>query len=139
MTIFKTELPEQAHFASLFETTGWNQVYQASPEELLRALANSWYVLSAYDGDKLVGFGRLVSDQVLHAMIYELIVLPEYRCQGIGGEILHRLVERCKQAGIHDIQLFCARGKRSFYDRRGFVARPDDAPGMQYHLSAEAE
>jgi hypothetical protein len=38
-------------------------------------------------------------------------------------------------ANIRDIQLFCARGQRAFYEKRGFVARPDDAPGMQYKRS----
>ena len=95
-------------------------------------LANTWYMLAAYDGQQLVGFGRMVSDLVLHAMIYDMIVLPAYQGQGIGGEILERLVTKAQQTGIRDIQLFCARGKRSFYEKRGFVARPDEAPGMQY-------
>jgi hypothetical protein len=29
------------------------------------------------------------------------------------------------------VQLFSARGKRDFYERLGFVARPDDGPGME--------
>jgi GNAT superfamily N-acetyltransferase len=65
-------------------------------------------------------------------MVYDMIVLPAYQGQGIGGVILDRLVEKCRAAGIRDIQLFCARGKRSFYEKRGFIARPDEAPGMQY-------
>jgi len=89
-------------------------------------------MLGAYDGEQLVGFGRLVSDGILHAMIYELIVLPQYQGQGIGGEILGMLVEKSREAGVRDIQLFSARGKRDFYEKRGFRARPDDAPGMQY-------
>ncbi len=33
---------------------------------------------------------------------------------------------------LHDIQLFSARGKREYYEKRGFMARPEDGPGMQY-------
>lgn len=129
---FRSELPSSQQFWELFLTTGWNDKYQLSPEELIQVLRASWYTLSAYHGEQLVGFGRLLSDGVLHAMIYELIVAPEYQNQGIGGQILECLVLRCRQAGIRDIQLFCARGKRSFYERHGFIARPEDAPGMQY-------
>jgi GNAT superfamily N-acetyltransferase len=129
---YRAEIPDPQQFAALFETTGWNATYQATPAELTDMLAHTWYMLAAYDGARLVGFGRVVSDLVLHAMIYDMIVLPAYQGQGIGGEILDRLVEKCRQAGIRDIQLFCARGKRAFYENRGFVARPDDAPGMQY-------
>lgn len=129
---FRSEAPASDQFWELFQTTGWNQKYRLEPEELLGALRSSWYVLSAYEDGRLVGFGRLVSDGILHAMIYELIVLPEYQGQGIGGQILERLVGKCQEVGVRDIQLFCAVGKREFYEKRGFVARPDDAPGMQY-------
>ncbi len=129
---YRSEIPDQQQFFALFETTGWNRNYNATPQELSHMLEHTWYMLAAYDGEQLVGFGRVVSDLVLHAMVYDMIVLPAYQGQGIGGEILDRLVEKCLQAGIRDIQLFCARGKRSFYENRGFVARPDDAPGMQY-------
>jgi GNAT superfamily N-acetyltransferase len=136
MTIeFRTKIPTHDQFWNLFQTTRWNENYQKSPDELIQALRSSWYFLGAYDGEQLVGFGRLVSDGVLHAMIYELIVLPEYQGRGIGGEILEKLVEKCQENDVRDIQLFCARGKREFYEKRGFAARPDDAPGMQYvHL-----
>ena len=60
-----------------------------------------------------------------------MIVLPEYQGQGIGRAILKDLVAKCKAHGIRDIQLFCATGKIRFYERYGFKARPDDAPGME--------
>jgi GNAT superfamily N-acetyltransferase len=132
MIEYRPEIPDQQQFVALFETTGWNQNYQATPQEFSHMLEHTWYMLAAYDGEQLVGFGRVVSDLVLHAMIYDMIVDPTYQGQGIGGEILDRLVEKCLQHGIRDIQLFCARGKRSFYEKRGFVARPEEGPGMQY-------
>jgi GNAT superfamily N-acetyltransferase len=135
MIEYRAEIPDQQQFFALFETTGWNLNYKAAPQELSHMLANTWYILAAYDGEQLVGFGRVVSDLVLHAMIYDMIILPAYQGQGIGGEILDRLVAKCLQHSIRDIQLFCARGKRLFYENRGFVARPDDAPGMQFRCS----
>ncbi len=129
---FRSEIPDSDQFWRLFESTGWNENYHLRPEEWMCALRSRWYILGAYDGEQLVGFGRLVSDGVLQAMIYELIVLPTYQGQGIGGRILERLVEKCRESGVRDIQLFCARGKREFYERCGFMVRPEDAPGMQY-------
>jgi GNAT superfamily N-acetyltransferase len=136
MIEYRTDIPDQGQFFALFGTTGWNSNYKATPQQLSDMLAHTWYKVSAYDGGQLVGFGRVVSDLVLHAMIYDMIVAPDYQGQGIGGEILARLVGKCQQVGIRDIQLFCARGKRHFYEKRGFVARPDDAPGMQYRRPA---
>ncbi len=130
--IYQFTAPSKKQYYALFETTGWNREYQATPEELAHAIANSQFVVAAYDGGKLVGFGRVLTDGILHAMIYEMIVHPGYQHQGIGVQILQRLVQWCNKNHIRDIQLFCARGKRAFYEKNGFVARPEDAPGMQY-------
>ena len=46
--------------------------------------------------------------------------------------VLQELVEKCLELGIHDIQLFCAKGKAGFYEKHGFVVRRADAPGMEY-------
>jgi GNAT superfamily N-acetyltransferase len=128
----RADFPASDQFWALYQTTGWNDNYHLSPEELGRAIRASWHVIAAYDGGQLVGFGRVVSDGVLHAMIYEMIVAPDHQGRGIGARILQQLVQHCREAGIRDIQLFCARGKRGFYEKYGFMARPDDGPGMQY-------
>ena len=128
---YQTFPPTPQEYFALFETTGWNDEYHLTPLDLANALKESAFLVSVYDEGRLVGFGRAVSDSI-HAMIYDLIVTPDYQRQGIGGEILDRLVKRCQEARIRDIQLFAATGKRQFYERHGFAARPDDAPGMQY-------
>jgi len=129
---YESRVPAPGDFWKLFATTGWNDEYHLSVEELNAAISHSWYALSVFHDDRLMGFGRVVSDGVLHAMIYDLIVDPEYRGQGIGAEILERLVEACRADGIRDIQLFSARGRRDFYEKRGFRARADESPGMDY-------
>jgi ribosomal protein S18 acetylase RimI-like enzyme len=134
MLRYQTYPPTPDQYFALFETTGWNNEYHLTPHDLAKVITSSWYMMSVYDEGQLVGFGRVVSDSI-HAMIYDLIVAPDYQRQGIGSEILTRLMNRCREAHVHDIQLFCAAGKRDFYERHGFVARPDDAPGMQYRVS----
>lgn len=129
--IYTTALPEKEKFFELFTTTGWNQTYKLSADELLDALQNSWYFYSAYENDRLIGFGRIICDGRVHALILDLIVHPDYQDQGIGGQILEKLVEKCQQHKIRDIQLFCAKGYSGFYEKWGFWKRPDDAPGME--------
>jgi GNAT superfamily N-acetyltransferase len=129
---YQCSLPSAGDFWSLFGTTGWNAEYRLTTDELFSAISRSSFVITAYVGPTLVGFGRVVSDGKVHAMIYDLIVAPEHQGEGIGAEILRRLVAKCKEEGIRDIQLFAAKGKRGFYEHRGFRARMDDAPGMEY-------
>jgi len=132
--IFNNSLPDRQAFYELFITTGWNGKYQLDSNELYQALENSWYLLSVYNKDKLVGFGRIICDGIVHALILDLIVHPDYQNTGIGGKILEKLVEKCKQNQIRDIQLFCAKGYAGFYEKRGFKKRLDDAPGMELNL-----
>jgi len=132
MIELREQLPDRDEYFSLFATTGWNAEYNAGPDELETANRNSWFVISAYEGDRLIGFGRVVTDFILHATIYDMIILPDYQDRGVGTKILSRLVDRCLESGIRDIQLFCARGKQAFYKKNGFEARPMDAPGMQF-------
>lgn len=129
------EIPDADSFFVLYETTGWNDKNRKSKEQLFSAIKNSWYFVSAYSGDKLIGCGRIISDGYLHALITEMIVLPVYQRKGIGKEILKQLVDQALCHGIKDIQLFCAKGKLDFYLKNGFESRSDDAPGMQYKLN----
>jgi GNAT superfamily N-acetyltransferase len=129
---YTDEMPDPQQYMRLFETTGWNKVYKVSLREFPKLLKKSWYVVSAYDKLELVAVGRLVSDGVLYAMIYDMIVDPSYQNKGVGTVILEKLVKRCEARGIRDIQLFSAKGKSSFYFKRGFIERPTDAPGMRY-------
>ena len=76
---FQTSIPSTEQFWNLFQTTGWNDTYHLSLERLSEVLRASWFTLAVYEGKKLVGFGRIVSDKAMHAMIYDLIVAPEYQ------------------------------------------------------------
>lgn len=139
MLVFREENPAPEEYYNLFETTGWNREYQVNQDELANALENSWCSITVYDSDRLIGYGRVVSDGVLHAMIYDMIVRPSHQNRGIGTEILSRLVAKCKKAGMRDIQLFAAKNRTQFYLKCGFVRRPQEAPGMELREEKDSE
>jgi GNAT superfamily N-acetyltransferase len=132
--VYRTTPPEKNEFFRLFETTGWNGEYELDSDRLYLALLASWHTVSAYDGNRLVGFGRMICDGIVHALILDMIVLPGFQGRGIGTGILKRLVEKCREAEIFDIQLFSAKDRAGFYEKNGFSRRPDNAPGMQITL-----
>ena len=133
--IFKETLPDIKEYWNLFQTTGWNQEYNFSIQDLANAIQNSWYSMSIYDSDKLIGFGRVIADGVHHALIVDLIIHPDYQSKGLGSRLLDKLVSKCKKNKIRDIQLFSAKDKYAFYEKFGFEKRPDNAPGMQLRYS----
>ena len=130
---YRKGLPDPVEYADLFETTGWNARYKVNVEELSGALIASWSTVSAYVSGRLVGFGRTMSDGFLYAVLFDVIVHPEFQRRGIGAEIVSRLVEGCVAAGIRDVQLFSAAGKIHFYERLGFRVRSGEAPGMRFY------
>jgi GNAT superfamily N-acetyltransferase len=134
---YNESLPLKDQYYELFESSGWNEDYQFTPEEVYQAIKNSWYMVSVFDGEQLVGYGRVISDGIHHALIVDMIILPEYQGKGIGTEILDMLVKRCQENRVRDIQLFCAKGKFPFYGKYGFEERPQDAPGMEIKLKME--
>jgi ribosomal protein S18 acetylase RimI-like enzyme len=129
--IINETLPDIKEYWNLFQTTGWNQDYNFSVQDLANAIQNSWYSMSIYDSDKLIGFGRVIADGVHHALIVDLIIHPDYQSKGFGSRLLDKLVSKCKKNKIRDIQLFSAKDKYAFYEKFGFEKRPDNAPGMQ--------
>ena len=72
------------------------------------------------------------SDGIHHALIVDLIIYPKYQGNGIGSEILKRLLKVCTEKNIRDIQLFSATGKSKFYEKYGFQKRNENSPGMEY-------
>lgn len=64
-----------------------------SANELEAIIAKSTAYVAARDAEKLVGFGRLLSDGAVIAYINNMAVSPQYQGQGIGRAILERLVE----------------------------------------------
>lgn len=44
--------------------------------------------ITAYDGERLVGCLRILSDGYFFGTITELLILPEYQKQGIGSQLL---------------------------------------------------
>ena len=73
----------------LFVAVGWSDG-GALPEDMKAGFIRPWIhstlVVSAWDGDKLVGAVRVLSDTMFRSIIYDLLVAPEYQRQGIGKE-----------------------------------------------------
>jgi len=90
-----------------------------SPQTHQRILANSDEVVLAIDDEigDIVGFVTAITDGVLSAFIPLLEVLSAYRGQGIGTELMRRMLK--KLDSFYAIDLVCDRESASFYGRFG--------------------
>ncbi len=66
------------------------------PEKLQEAIRNSHRVISAWDGDKLIGLINALSDGVMTAYFPYLLVRPEYQKLGIGKRLVDIILEEYK-------------------------------------------
>ena len=89
-----------------------------SPTTHYRILANSSAVVLARIRDgTVVGFITAVSDHVSCAYIPHLEVLPAYHGQGIGSELVRRMLEKLRH--LYMIDLVCDPPLQPFYERFG--------------------
>lgn len=90
------------------------------PETHLKILQNSQEVIVAVDAEtqQVVGFINALSDGVLMAYLPLLEVLPAYQDQGIGRELLRRMLEKLRN--LYAIDLVCDEDLSVFYEKAGF-------------------
>lgn len=82
-----------------------------------KAFKNSYTVVFIYDDDKLVGFGRAISDGAYQAGIYDVAVILEYQGKGIGKMIIEHIISSIPQCNFI---LYASIGKERFYESLGF-------------------
>lgn len=76
----------------LFNAVGW-QRRTVDRARLTQLVGGSLWVVSAWEDDRLVGFGRAISDGAANAYISTVAVLPDYQRRGIGRELVRRLMD----------------------------------------------
>ena len=113
-------------FNYLYEAVGWG----AYDEKIVkRALDNTFYSVSVYDEDKIIGFGRLIGDTICFMYIHDVMVLPEYQSKKIGTTIMNKLLEKVDELKMENpslrVYLGASKNKEKFYERFGFVNRTE--------------
>ena len=85
-------------------------------------LTHTDLAVSAWDEHCLVGFGRVLTDYVYRASIWDVIVHPGYQGQDIGTEIIQRILHH---PDLKRVELFwlCTRDKQAFYEKLGFSSK----------------
>lgn len=126
--IEKTPTPDD--FNMLTESVGLGKRENSILEE---ALKNTLYSLCVYDENKLIGYGRIIGDKTIFLYIQDVMVIPKYQGKQIGTGIMYKLLEqvdRYKKVNPNiRTYLGASKGKESFYEKFGFISRPNDKLG----------
>ncbi|XP_059315970.1 GCN5-related N-acetyltransferase 1, chloroplastic [Lycium ferocissimum] len=79
-----------------------------------------------------VAFARATGDGVFNAIIWDVVVDPNFQGIGLGKAVMERLVTELLRKGITNIALYSEPRVLGFYRPLGFVADPDGIRGMVY-------
>lgn len=114
----------KGNLQDLFLSVEWSSGH--FPEKLQIAMKNFETVISAWDGDKLVGMICAMDDGIMTAYVHYLLVRPEYQDKGIGKELVLKVTEIYKDylrivvVGYDD--------EVGFYESCGFEKAEDASP-----------
>jgi aralkylamine N-acetyltransferase len=86
-------------------------------DKIKTAFEKSYKVVTAWDGEKLIGSCRMLSDGICYGVVFDVAVLPEYQKKGVGKELMTLLLKGEEEMPIHLTATF---GNESFYQTLGF-------------------
>lgn len=131
MTLRADTLPNLPQLLTLYGRVGWTN-YTRRPERLQAALRGSLVVLTAWEGDALIGLARAVGDGVSILFVQDVLVDPAWQRQGVGRALMQVMLERFPE--VYQVQLLADRdsGTEAFYRSLGF--RPAEDMGCMAFL-----
>ncbi len=101
----------------LFASTGLTRRDEDSREVTERMLAGSTETVSAWDGGRLCGFARIISDEATNGYISTVVVAPRWQDRGLGRRLMSALMTGREHLKL---TLDARDGTTRFYERLGF-------------------
>ena len=136
MINIKENVKNVKEFNLLYDDVGWGAYDEKITQ---KALDNTFYSVSVYDDNKIVGYGRIIGDTICFLYIQDIMVKPEYQGNKIGTMITNKLLEKINEINkllekINEIKqenpdlrvyLGASKNREEFYEKFGFIKRID--------------
>ena len=92
---------------------------QDIPREVVERSIRNSLCCGAYQGERQVGFGRLVTDRATFAYLADVFVAPAHRGHGVSKQLVRALLEHPDLRGVRRI-LLATRDAHGLYEQFGF-------------------
>lgn len=126
-------------FSYLYDAVGWGAYNEVITKTLLN---NTFYSVSVYDKNNIIGYGRLIGDTICFLYIHDVMVLPEYQSKKIGSLIMKELLIKVQEIKKLNpslrVYLGASKNRENFYEKFGFVKRTDVGLGFGMILKDNA-
>jgi len=126
--VIEAGLPSASQWMALRASVGW----ATFPEDIAnKSLAATSFCVCAYEGERLIGMGRVLGDGVFTFYIGNVMVVPEHQGEGIGREIMEALMAHVNESACPGAiaSLMSISGSEDFYVQFGFEKRPNSDHG----------
>ena len=98
----------------VYSSVGW---MKHNTDIIRRVFNASTHVTFAIGDNRILGFGRAISDGVFNAAIYDVVVHSDYQGMGIGKLIIEDLLHNLRDVSC--VHLISRTGNESFYRQAG--------------------
>lgn len=115
----------------LFADAWWAR--ERSPDDVARMVAASDLVfgLAQRDSGRLVGFARVLTDDVYLALVLDVVVAADFQGTGLGAALMDAVVGHPRVAGVRSVELVCQPDLLAFYRRWGFTEKVGESRLMR--------
>ena len=87
--------------------------------DLKKCLANSDVIVSLWVGNKIVGFGRALTDEIYRGVLWDIVIDQNYQGKGFGKLIIKSLLSSKKIKNTKKLYLMTT-NKKIFYSQLDF-------------------
>lgn len=117
--IRNTKRIDRNQLEKLYQDVGWS-AYTQDLALLQRAIEQSLEVLTAWEGESLVGLIRVVGDGLTILYIQDILVLTAYHNQGIATQLMQAILTQFQNVRQNILLTEEASDVRYFYEKNGF-------------------
>ena len=109
--------PPKAQIDALCIAVGWSAFDDHYPAVLDQYSVTT----SAWIGGRLIAWTSVVSDNLRHAFLLDVMVHPEFQRRGIGRQCVLRAIDEMAVRGVTAFHVDCATDRAGFYEKCGFT------------------
>ena len=99
------------------ENTFWAR--DRNKQQICKMLSNSTVVVSVWQENQLIGFGRATSDHVFRAVLWDIVIASDRQGLGLGKLIVESILTNRKLKCVEKVYLMTTNSSE-FYKQLGF-------------------
>jgi len=102
------------------------------PRDVVEKSIRNSLCFGVFDGEKQVGFARVITDRATYAYIGDVFILESHRGRGLGKQLMQVIMEHPELQGLRRWSLV-TRDAHGLYEQFGFTALAHPQRYMERH------